>query len=72
MLEAAVHGAERSLGHFDHGTGRTGFELELDAEHAASRRPVEPVDEPATGFVHQRHCDAATGRLEHASEVMIS
>lgn len=60
MLEAAVGGAKCSRGLFDHGAGRTGFELELDAEHASSR-PVEPVDGPAAGFIQQRHCDAAPG-----------
>jgi hypothetical protein len=63
MLEAAVNGAQCSLGLFDDGTGLAGFELvELHAEHATACRPVEPVDEPAAGFVQQqRHCDAAPG-----------
>jgi len=58
LLEAAVDVAQCSGGLIDHGTSRTGFELELDAERASSCRSV---DEPATGLVHQRHCDAATG-----------
>jgi len=58
MLEAAVDVAQCSGRLFNHGAGRTGFELELDAERASSCRSV---DEPATGLVHQRHCDAATG-----------
>jgi hypothetical protein len=73
MLEAAVGSAQCSFGLFDHGTGRAGFQpvLELHAEHASSCRPIEPVDEPTAGFV-QRHCDAAPGRLEPASEVTLS
>jgi hypothetical protein len=58
LLEAAVDVAQCSFGLDDNGASRTGFELELDAERASSCRPV---DEPAAGFVYQRHCDAATG-----------
>jgi hypothetical protein len=61
LLEAAVNVAQCSFGFLEHGAGRTGFELELNAEHAASRGPVESVGEPASGFVHERYCDAATG-----------
>lgn len=72
LLEAAVDVAQYSCGHHDHGTGRTGFKLlELDAEHT-SGRPVAPPVEPAAGFVQQRHDDTATGRFEHASEVISS
>jgi hypothetical protein len=61
LLEAAVDVAQCSVGLVDHCASCTGFELELDAEHTASRRSVHEPDEPATGFVHERHCDAATG-----------
>jgi hypothetical protein len=61
LLEAAVNVAQCSFGLVDHGAGCTGFELELDADHAASSRSVHEPDEPAAGFVHQRHCDATTG-----------
>jgi hypothetical protein len=60
LLEAAVDVAQCSCGFIDHGAGGTGFELELDAKHASFRSVDEP-HESATGFVHQRHYDAATG-----------
>jgi hypothetical protein len=34
MLEAAIDVAQCSRGFYDHGAGRPGFELELDAERA--------------------------------------
>ena len=61
LLEAAVDVTQRSFGLDDHGAGCAGFELELDAERAASVRSVHEPDEPAAGFVQQWHCDAATG-----------
>jgi hypothetical protein len=62
LLEAAVDIAQCPFGLDDNGASRTRFELELDAERAASRRSVHEPVEPAAGFVHQqRHCDAATG-----------
>jgi hypothetical protein len=57
LFEAAVDIAQCSRGFLEHGASRTGFELELDAEHASSRGPGEPV-EPAAGS--HRHDDTAT------------
>jgi hypothetical protein len=59
VLETAVDVAQCSFGYFNHGASCAGFELELDAEHASSCGPVEPVDEPAAGF--NWHSDATTG-----------
>jgi hypothetical protein len=61
LLEAAVDVARCSFGFIDNGASRTRFELELDAERAASSRSVYKPGEPAAGFVHQRHFDAAAG-----------
>ena len=51
VLQTAVHLSQRTVGFVDHSACCSiGFLLELDAEHAATGRSVQPVDHAATGF----------------------
>ena len=61
LREAAVDLAQRSGGFVHIGPNGAGRFFELDVQHTACDRSVEPVNDATAGLVEQRHRDTSSG-----------